>query len=213
LPIADEDLGTLNWQFGICHSPMMMMAPALQMSTNDPMFWVMVIVAASFLVIAIAMVAIAVVVSRAVKTVNRMEEKMGPLLERVTAMSEQGKQIAVQGKLIAEQFTAVSGHLSTATMHVSESLAIIKSEIGELRALVSDAAVEARDKVELVSRTIDRTQTQVALTTDFIQTKVIEPARELAAIMAGFRRGLEVLVAPMPKPINQTYAEDEMFIG
>jgi uncharacterized protein YoxC len=185
----------------------------LQMSTRDPMFWVMVIIAASFIVIAIAMVAIAMFVSRAVKSVNRMEQKMEPLLERVTAMSEQGKQIAVEGKLIAEQFSAVSGHLSTATMHFADSLAIIKSEIAELRALVSDTAVEARDKVELVSRTIDRTQKQVALTTDFAQSKVIEPARELAAIMAGFRRGLEVLVAPMPKPINQTYGEDEMFIG
>ena len=185
----------------------------LQMSTRDPLFWIMVIIAASFIVIAIAMVAIATFVSRAVKSVNRMEEKMEPLLERVTAMSEQGKQIAVQGKLIAEQFNAVSGHLSTATLHFSESLAIVKSEIGELRALVSDTAVEARDKVELVSRTIDRTQKQVALTTDFVQSKVIEPAREIAAIMAGFRRGLEVLVAPMPKPINQTYSEDEMFIG
>lgn len=185
----------------------------LQMSTRDPLFWIMVIIAASFIVIAIAMVAIAMFVSRAVKSVNRMEDKMEPLLERVTAMSEQGKQIAVQGKLIAEQFTAVSGHLSTATLHFSESLAIVKSEIGELRALVSDTAVEARDKVELVSRTIDRTQKQVALTTDFVQSKVIEPAREIAAIMAGFRRGLEVLVAPMPKPINQTYSEDEMFIG
>jgi len=183
------------------------------MSTRDPMFWIMVIIAASFILIAIAMIAIAVFVSRAVKSVNRMEEKMEPLLERVTAMSEQGKQIAVQGKLIAEQFTAVSGHLSTATMHFSESLAIVRSEVGELRALVSETAVEARDKVELVSRTIDRTQKQVAQTTDFIQSKVIEPARELAAIMAGFRRGLEVLVAPMPKPINQTYGEDEMFIG
>src|SRR5215207_6943930 len=191
----------------------MMTVLALQMSTNDPMFWVMVIIAASFIVIAIAMVAIAVFVSRAVKSVKKAEEKLEPLLERVTLMSEQGKQIAVQGKLIAEQFTAVSSHLSTATMHFSESLAIVKSEVGELRALVSNTAVEARDKVELVSRTIDRTQKQVALTTDFIQTKVIEPARELAAIMAGFRRGLEVLVAPMPKPINQTYAEDEMFIG
>jgi len=191
-----------------------MYLPALlQMSTRDPMFWVMVIIAASFIVIAIAMVAIAMFVSRAVKSVNRMEGKMEPLLERVTAMSEQGKHIAVQGKLIAEQFTAVSAHLSTATQHFSESLAIVKSEMSELRALVSDTAVEARDKVELVSRTIDRTQKQVALTTDFVQSKVIEPARELAAIMAGFRRGLEVLVAPMPKPINQTYGEDEMFIG
>jgi uncharacterized protein YoxC len=185
----------------------------LQMSTRDPMFWIMVIIAASFILIAIAMIAIAVFVSRAVKTVNRVEQKLEPLLERMDAISEQGQQIAVQGKLIAEQFTAVSGHLSTATMHVSESLAMVRSEVSELKALVSDTAVEARDKVELVSRTIDRTQRQVVLTTDFVQSKVIEPARELAAIMAGFRRGLEVLVAPMPKPINQTYAEDEMFIG
>ena len=191
-----------------------MYLPALlQMDTNDPLFWIMVIIAASFIVIAISMIVIAVFVSRAVKSVNRMEEKLEPLLERVTAVSEQGKQIAVQGKLIAEQFTAVSGHLSTATMHISETLAIVRSEVSELRELVSDTAVEARDKVEMVSRTIDRTHAQVASTTDFIHTKVIEPAREVAAIMAGFRRGLEVLVAPMPKPINQTYAEDEMFIG
>jgi len=177
------------------------------------MFWIMVIIAASFVFIALAMIAMAVYVSRAVKTVHRLEEKVEPLLERVTAMSEQGKQVAVQGKLIAEQLTAVSGHLSTATAHVSESLGVIKSEIIELKELVSDTAHEARDKVELVSRTIDHTHSQVAATTDFVQAKVIEPARELAAIMAGFRRGLEVLVAPMPKPINQTYAEDEMFIG
>jgi methyl-accepting chemotaxis protein len=191
----------------------MNLALLLQMSTNDPMFWIMVIIAASFVFIAVAMIALAVFVSRAVKTVNRLEEKVEPLLERVTAISEQGKLVAVQGKLIAEQFTAVSSHLSTATGHVSESLAVIKSEIIELKELVSDTAVEARDKVELVSRTIDRTHLQVAQTTDYVQSKVIEPAREIAAIMAGFRRGLEVLVAPMPKPINQTYAEDEMFIG
>ena len=183
------------------------------MTPSDPLFWIMVIIAVSFIVIAIAMVAIAVFVNRAVKSVSRMENEDEPLVERVTLISEQGKQIAVQGKLIAEQFNAVSGHLSTATMHLSDSLSIVKSEVVELKALVSDTAVEARDKVELVSRTIDRTNKQVALTTDFIQSKVIEPARELAAIMAGFRRGLEVLVAPMPKPINQTYAEDEMFIG
>jgi len=185
----------------------------LQITTRDPLFWIMLVIALSFIIIAIAMVAIAVYVNRAVKSVNRLEEKMEPLIERVTVMSEQGKEIAVQGKFIAEQFSAVSNHLATATMHFSESMAIIKGEVAELKILVGDTAVEARDKVELVSRTIERTHRQVAMTTDFIHSKVIEPARELAAIMAGFRRGLEVLVAPVPKPINQTYGEDEMFIG
>lgn len=185
----------------------------LQINPHDPMFWVMVVIAASFIVIALAMVSIAVFVNRAVKSVNRLEEKLEPLVERVTVMSEQGRQIAVQGKQIAEQFNVMSNHLSTATMHLSESLAMIRGEVGELKQVVSAGAIQARDKVELVSRTIDNTHRQIASTTDFIQTKVIEPARELAAIMAGFRRGLEVLVAPAPKPVNQIYGEDEMFIG
>jgi uncharacterized protein YoxC len=186
---------------------------ALQMKTSDPLFWVMVIIALSFVVIAVAMVAIAMFVSRAVRMVNRLEERVEPLMQKVSALSDQGKQIAAQGKEIAEQVTVMSGHLSTATMHFSESAAMIKDEVRELRLLVSETATRTRDKVALVSRTIDETQEQFVTTSTFIRSRVIEPARELAAIMAGFRRGLEVLIAPAPKPINQTYADEEMFIG
>lgn len=186
---------------------------ALQMSVNDPMFWVMVVVALSFVVIAIAMIVMARIVSRVVATVTRLEARFEPLMQKVTALSEQGKAIAEQGKDIAEQFSVMSGHLSTTTMHLSETAGLIKDEVRELKVLVGETAVTARDKVALVSRTIDQTQLQVASTTEYIQAKVIQPARELAAIMAGFRRGLEVLLAPTPKPINQTYNDDEMFIG
>lgn len=183
------------------------------MNIHDPMFWVMVVVALSFLVIAIAMIIIARIISRVVATVTRLEERVEPLMEKVNALSEQGKAIAAQGKEIAEQFTVMSGHLSTATMHFSESAALIKDEVRELKLLVGETAITARDKVALVSRTIDQTHRQVVTTTEFIQAKVIQPARELAAIMAGLKRGLEVLLAPAPKPINQTYSDDEMFIG
>ena len=44
----------------------------------------------------------------------------------------------------------------------------------------------AREKVELVSRAIDTTHERVATTTEFIQRKVIEPARELAASLIAF---------------------------
>ena len=191
-----------------------MSAPlGLQINVNDPMFWVMVAVAVAFLVIAIAMIVIAVMVSRAVKTVKRLEERAEPLIQKVTSISEQGKLIAAQGKEIAEQITSMSGHLSTATMHFSESVGLIKEEVRELKQLVGETAVTARDKVALVSNTIDKTHHQVTTTTTFIRDKVIQPARELAAIMAGFRRGLEVLVAPSPKPVDKIYGEDEMFIG
>jgi hypothetical protein len=183
------------------------------MSVNDPMFWVMLIVAVSFVVIAAAMVAMAVFVNRVIKTITRLEQRVEPLVQKVAELSEQGKQVAAQGKEIAEQFGVVTNHLSTATMHFSESAALIRDEVRELKLLVGETAVTARDKVQMVSRSIDRTHKQVFTTTTFIRDKVIEPARELAAIMAGFRRGLEVLVAPAPKPINETYQDEELFIG
>ena len=45
---------------------------ALQMSTRDPAFWVMVVVAVSFVVIAVAMVFMAAVVSRVVRSVRNV---------------------------------------------------------------------------------------------------------------------------------------------
>ena len=186
------------------------------MNPKEPLFWLVVItaiIALSFIMIASAMVAMAVFVNRAVKSVNRLEERLAPLMTRATALSEQGTAIAVQGRQIAEQFNVMSGHLSTATMHLSESTALIKEEVRGLMMVADETADMAREKVHLVSRAIDTTHERVVNTTEFIQTKVIEPARELAAILAGLRRGLEVLVAPAPSPINSTYGDEEMFIG
>lgn len=187
--------------------------PALQMSTNDPMFWVMVIIAVSFAVIAAMMVMLALIVSRAVRAVARLEERVEPVVGRVAELSQQVTQIAQQGKEVAAQVGTMSGHLSTATLHFSESMAMVKEEVRELKQLVGLSAEVARDKVELMSRSFDETHREISQTTTFIRSKLIEPARELAAIMAGVRRGLEVLVAPPPKQINQTYGEDELFIG
>ena len=179
------------------------------MNTNEPQFWMMIasiIIAICFIVMAIALIAIAVIVKKAVGTVSRLEEKVEPLIGQVNAMSVQGKEIAVQ-------FNHLSGNLAVASKHFSESAALIKDEVAEIKQLVGITAMEAKDKVALVSQTIDRTQLQVTSTADFIQAKIVEPAVEMAAIMAGVRRGLEVLFAPRPKRIDRAYQEDELFIG
>jgi uncharacterized protein YoxC len=186
---------------------------AFQLNTNDPAFWVMVVVAVSFVVIAVTMVVIAVVIGRVVRMVTNVERRVEPLMERVGALTDQVRLIAVQGKDVAEQVTIMSGHLSTASLHFSESMALIKDEVREMKELVGISAETARDKVAMISRSIDETHGQLVATTSIINSKIVGPAREIAAIMAGVRRGLEVLVAPTPKQIDQTYGEDEMFIG
>lgn len=179
------------------------------MNVNEPQFWMMIasiIIAVCFVVMAIVLIVIAVIIKRVVNTVNRVEEKVEPLIAKVNEISVQGKEISVQ-------FNEISGNLSTATKYFSESAGLIKEEVAELKQLVGMTAVEAKEKVALVSKTIDRTQLQVVSTTDFIQTKVVEPAREIAAIMAGVRKGLEVFFAPSPKRIDRAYTDDDLFIG
>ena len=179
------------------------------MNPNEPQFWIMIasiVIAICFVVMAIALIVIVNTIRKVVGRVDRLEEKVNPLIAKVNVISDQGKEIALQ-------FNEVSGHLSTATKHLSEWVGLVKEEVAELKALVGQTALVAKDKVELVSRTIDRTNHQVISTTDFIQHKVVEPAREIAAVMAGVRKGLEVLFAPAPKQIDRVYTDDEMFIG
>lgn len=179
------------------------------MNASEPQFWMMIasiVIAVCFIVMAITLIAIALIVKKVVATVNRVEEKIQPLISKVDAIGEQGKQISVQ-------FTEISGYLSTASKNFSESTALIKQEVSELKVLVGQTAETAKNKIELVNQTIDRTQRQVVTTTDFIHDRVIEPAREIAAVMVGVRKGLEVLFAPSPKQIDRAYTDDEMFIG
>lgn len=179
------------------------------MTLDNPQFWMMIasiIIAICFIVMAIALIAIALTVKKVVATVRNVEAKVNPLITKVNAIGE-------QGKLISMQFNEISENLSIATKYFAESAGLIREEVAELKQLVGQTAIVAKDKVELVSETIDRTQMQVISTTDFIQRKIVEPAREIAAIMAGVRKGLEVLFAPAPKQIDRVYMDDEMFIG
>jgi len=179
------------------------------MNTNDPQFWMMIssiVIAVCFIVMAIALIAIAVIVRRVVATVKRVEERVDPLISKVDAISAQGREMSVH-------FTEIAGNLSTATRHLAESTELIKEEVAELKVLVGETAITAKDKVQLVSRTIDKTQMQVVNTTEFVQEKIVIPAREIAAIMAGVKKGLEVLFAPPPKQLDRVYMDDELFIG
>ena len=179
------------------------------MSAGDVQFWQMIssiVISVMFVVMAIALMWIAITVKRVVNTVHNIEERISPLITKVDAISAQGREISIH-------FNEISANLALTTKYLAESTGLIKEEIAELKQLVGETAVTAKDKVEMVSRSIDRTHEQVMDTTEFVQQKIVVPAREIAAIMAGVKRGLEVLFAPSPKQIDRAYTDDEMFIG
>ncbi len=179
------------------------------MNASDPQFWQMIssiIIAICFIFMAIAFLWVALTVRKIVATVQNVEQRVEPLIAKVDAIGAQGKEISVH-------FTEISANLSSATKYLAESTELIKEEVAELKVLVGQTAVTAKDKVEMVSRSIDKTHAQVLDTTEFVNQKIVVPAREIAAIMAGVKKGLEVLFAPAPKQIDRAYSDDEMFIG
>src|ERR1035437_861700 len=175
------------------------------MNTSDPQFWEMIssiVTAVCFVVMAIALLWIAITVRRIVRTVHNIEERVDPLITKGDAIGAQGREISVH-------FNEISANLSAPTKYLAESTELIKDEVADLRVLVTETAITAKEKVEMVSHTIDRTHDQVVDTTQFVQQKIIVPAREIAAVMAGVKRGLEVLFAPAPKQIDRVYTDDE----
>ncbi len=186
------------------------------MNANDPQFWMMVallVIAVSFVVMAIALIALAIVIRRMVGTVNHVQDRIDPLITQFVPLIAKVNDMSMQGHEISVHFSEASANLSLATKHLADSTELIRDEVSDLRQLVGSTALVARDKVEMVSNTIDRTHTQVTDTTEFVQQKIVVPAREIAAIMAGVRKGLEVLFAPAPKQIDRVYVEEDMFIG
>lgn len=179
------------------------------MNTSDPQFWQMVssiVIAVSFIVMAIALLWIALTVRKVVATVKNIEDRVEPLIIKVDAISAQGREISVH-------FNEISANLSSATKYLADSTELIRDEVADLKLLVGQTAHTAKDKVEMVSQSIDRTHAQVLDTTEFVNRKIVVPAREIAAVMAGVKKGLEVLFAPAPKQIDRVYTEEEMFIG
>lgn len=186
------------------------------MNASEPQFWMMIssiIIAIMFIVMAISLIAIAITVRKVVATVKNLEAKVEPLIAKIDPLMIKVDAIGVQGREISVQFSEISTNLATATKYLAESTELIKDEVGELRQIVGHTALTARNKVDMVSRTIDRTHDQVTTTTEFVNQKIVVPAREIAAVMAGVKKGLEVLFAPAPKQIDRVYIDDEMFIG
>lgn len=179
------------------------------MNPSDHQFWTTlaaIVIAVCFVVMALALTFAAVMVRRISTAASRLENRLEPVISKLNGFTAQSKEISAG-------FSEVSANLSSASRNLAESTDLIRQEIGDLRVIVNSTALAARDRVELVGQTIDRTKLQVADTADFVQARIVEPAREIAAIMAGVRKGLEVLFAPAPKQIDRVYVDDELFIG
>jgi hypothetical protein len=144
-------------------------------------------------------------------------EKAGPVIDQV-----QGTLVTVRTTVtqISEQAKETFEKVAVETRAVAAAVSVSSQEISSI---AHQQAVQLSQALELASSTLERqvteldhlmlrTQRRIEDTTVEVQSTVVEPVRELAALLTGLRRMIESMFRGDRKPINQAYQDEEMFI-
>lgn len=183
-----------------------------------------VIIGLSFIVQAAALLFIYGAVKKLNATAASLQAKAEPLLVKAGPLLDQ-----VQGTL-----TTVKASVDKITEQARDTFDKVTVETRAIAAAVSASSQEitnlARRQATQISSTLDystatiqrqvasldglltRTQNRIEGTTIELQTTVVEPIREVASLLAGLRRTLEMLFGRGRKPIDRAYQDEEMFI-
>ncbi|MBK6314511.1 MAG: hypothetical protein IPF53_09415 [Blastocatellia bacterium] len=171
------------------------------------------------------------------------EPRVAQVMTTVTELQKSAKDLSETVAIVSTEVRAVSSAVSVSAEKISVIAADSAEEIRELirvtsieiKALVANTSGEVQDLVQVTSgevRTIvtssrstamnatdrvdlmvERTALRVEETGEYIQSHVLDPVREVSAIVIGIKVALETLMGfPHRKQIDQAYSEEELFI-
>jgi hypothetical protein len=150
-----------------------------------------------------------------------------PALEQLTGLLESAKPILSEAHatvLIAkETATLAKSTAGNLKLEAEACLAAIRTtatEVGKitleeaesLREVVIMTRERAEEQIVRVDELVTRTTARLDETTQIVQTGVIKPVSEMAAVLAGVQRFLQVLFARERKQVDEAYQDEEMFI-
>ena len=143
--------------------------------------------------------------------------KTGPVIEQVqgtiTTVKESVEKISAQAREAFDKVTvetrAVAAAVSTSSQEISK-LAQYQAE--QISQTLDYTTTTIQRQVTELDGLLVRTQDRFEDTTREVQTTVLQPMRELSAMLVGLRRILETLFGRNRKPIDQAYQDEELFI-
>ena len=167
------------------------------------------------------LIAVAISVQNKVEPVIARAE---PLIDKVGPVVDQ-----VQGTI-----TTVRGAVDKIGSQAKETFEKVTVETRAVAAAISASSQEitglARHQAQQISETLDlttstlqrqvmeldillsRTQDRIEATTVEVQTTVVEPIREVSALLVGVKKAIDTLFLRDRKQIDQAYQDEEMFI-
>jgi uncharacterized protein YoxC len=190
------------------------------------------VITLSFIIQMFMMIGIARAVKRLMGIAEGLQQKVEPVIAKAEPIIARVEPLVEQ---VQGTITNVRGAVDKITAQAQETFEKVTVETRAIAAAVSTSSREiaglAQRQAEQVSTTIDmatttlqrqiveidglltRTQDRIEGTTLEVQSGVLQPMRELSALLVGLRRTVEMLFGRGRKPIDRAYQDEEMFIG
>ena len=166
-----------------------------------------VVIAALFVLQTIAVVAL-------VFAMRRMSEQMASLM---SSMEEVTRNASPVLRAAREMLVESKEKLNLVSQNLVEISQLTKQQVTRFDGVMSDVSDRLRLQVIRLDQLMSNTVARVEETTELVQNNIVKPVRELSAILAGVRTGLEYLLrrnrsrADRPAAAQATQ-EEELFI-
>ncbi len=145
-------------------------------------------------------------IAKAGPMIDQVQGTISTVKDSVERISTQAKdafdKVTVETRAVAAAIAASSQEITKLAQHQAEQIS---------QTLDYTTATMQRQVTELDGLLV-RTQDRFEDTTREVQSTVLQPMRELSAMLVGLRRILETLFGRHRKPIDQAYQDEELFI-
>ncbi len=183
-----------------------------------------VVIALSFFAQAIAFLLIYVKVKKLTLVATEMQARAEPLIEKAGPVLDQAQITIATVKEAVDKITAQAREtfdkLSVETRAVAAAVSASSQEIAalareqaqQISATIDQTTATLQRQVAELDHLLSRTGNRIESTTIEVQTTVLEPIREVSALLAGLKRTIDALFRRDRKQIDQAYQDEEMFI-
>jgi hypothetical protein len=182
------------------------------------------VIALSFVIQATAMLFILGSIRRLSRMVASVQAKAEPVITKVGPVIDQVQATVTGVKVTVDRIgTQSRDAFDKLTVETRAIAAAVSVSSQQIVSLAKKQAEQLSQTLDLTNSTLQRqvveidalllrTQNRIENTTVEVQSTVLQPMRELSALLVGLRRMIESLFGRDRKPIDQAYQDEEMFI-
>ena len=165
------------------------------------------------LFLGILVIALYVAIRKIITTVEKLQEQVTPLIEKSQQILITTQETTVLAKKTAISLRAeAEACMAAVTVTTQEIAKIAQDQIHNVQTFMDDATSTVKNQIDQFDRIASRTVSRIDRVGTIIQKDVLQPIREISAVLYAARTFLEVVLGLKRKQINQVYQDEEMFI-